>query len=67
MLSPNLCFVFQGNQAKAKLRGNDSIGGLYFFPREKLLDRFQGDCNQFLRKASFSRMLLYLISAIYFV
>jgi len=48
-------FTFHGSQATAKLRGNDSIGGLYFFPRNKLLnDRDVGDCNQFLRKASFS-------------
>lgn len=48
-------FTFHGTQAKALLRGNDSIGGLYFFPREKLIhERPVGDCNEFLRKASFS-------------
>ena len=44
-----------GTQALARLRGNDSIGGLYFFPRDKLIsDRNKNDCNQFLRGASFS-------------
>lgn len=46
-------FTFQGSKAKARLQGNDTIGGLYFFPRDKMLSKDE-DCNRYLKKASFS-------------
>ena len=42
-----------GSKAKARLQGNDTIGGLYFFPRDKMLSKDE-DCNRYLKKASFS-------------